>query len=54
TILKPIIEMIQSANSYEEIYENLSNKGLRTNEIEKILQKVIFISETWGQINGLD
>jgi phage gp29-like protein len=54
TVLKPIIEMIQSANSYEEIYENLSNKGLRTNEIEKILQKVIFISETWGQINGLD
>nr|BDD46501.1 hypothetical protein 5 [bacterium] len=54
TILKPIFDLINKADSYEEIYENLSEKGLRTNEIEKILQKVIFVSETWGQINGLD
>ncbi|HSA05672.1 MAG TPA: DUF935 family protein [Candidatus Gastranaerophilales bacterium] len=54
TVLKPVIKMIQEANSYEEIYEKLSEKGLRTNEIEKILQKVIFTSETWGRINGLD
>jgi phage gp29-like protein len=54
TILKPIFQLINSANSYEEIYEKLSEKGLRTAEIEKILQKVIFVSETWGRINGLD
>lgn len=54
TILKPIFQLINNANSYEEIYEKLSKKGLRTAEIEKILQEVIFISESWGRINGLD
>ncbi len=54
TILKPIFDLINSANSYEEIYESLFQKGLKTNVIEKILQKVIFVSETWGRINGLD
>nr|BDD48257.1 hypothetical protein 7 [bacterium] len=51
TVLKPVIEMINSSNSYEEIYEKLSEKGFRTTEIEKILQKVIFVSETWGRLS---
>lgn len=54
TILKPIFQLINNADSYEEIYEKLSEKGLKTDEIEKILQKVIFTSQTWGQINGLE
>ena len=52
TILKPIIQLINNANSYEEIYEQLSDKGLKIMEIEKILQKVIFVSEAWGRLNG--
>lgn len=51
TIIKPIFNLINSANSYEEIYESLSEKGLKTNVIEKILQKVIFVSETWGRLS---
>lgn len=54
TVLKPVIEMIKEADSYEEIYEKLSAEGLKTNEIEKILQKVVFVSETWGRLNGSD
>ena len=53
TILKPVFELVNSANSYQEIYEKLTDKGLRTDEIEKVLQKVIFISESWGRMNGL-
>jgi len=52
TILKPLFAMINSSGSYEEIYEKLSIQGLKTQEIEKILEKVVFISEIWGRLNG--
>jgi len=52
--LKPILNLIQDGNSYEEIYEKLSEKGLKTDQIEAILQKIIFISEVWGRLNGND
>ena len=50
-ILKPVLEMINKGNSYNEIQEKLSEKGLNTDQIEEILQKVIFISEVWGRLN---
>lgn len=53
-ILKPIIELIQKGNSYEEILEKLSETDLNTTDIEEVLSKALFISETWGRINGLD
>lgn len=53
-ILKPVIELIKQGNSYEDIQGRLSESGLNTDEIEKILQKIIFISEVWGRLNGND
>ncbi|MDD3013450.1 MAG: DUF935 family protein [Candidatus Gastranaerophilales bacterium] len=53
-ILKPVLKLVKEGNSYEEIYEQVSEKGLKTDKIEKILQKAIFISEIWGRLNGLD
>jgi phage gp29-like protein len=52
SILQPVLKIIDDCNSYDEIYERLSEKGLNTNQIEKILQKVLFISEAWGRTNG--
>lgn len=54
TILNPVLKIINSCNSYEEVYEKLSEKGLKTNDIEEVLQKVFFISEVWGRLNGND
>ena len=50
-LLKPVIEMINKGSSYNEIQEKLSEKGLNTDQIEEVLQKVIFISEVWGRLN---
>ena len=54
SILQPVLKIIDDCNSYDEVYERLSEKGLNTNQIEKILQKVLFISEVWGRVNGED
>lgn len=52
TMFLPIIKLIKQGNSYEEIQEKLSEKGLKTDEIEQTLQKGIFIAEVWGRLNG--
>jgi phage gp29-like protein len=49
-----VFELVNRASSYEEIQEKLSGQGLKTDQIEKVLQKVIFISEIWGHLNGND
>jgi phage gp29-like protein len=54
SILRPVLKIIDDCNSYDEVYERLSEKGLNTNQIEQILQKVLFISEAWGRVNGED
>ena len=51
SILAPVIKQIKDGNSYEEIYAQLSEQGLNTEEIESELQKALFISEVWGRIN---
>jgi len=53
-MLLPIIELIKEGNSYEDIQEKLSKNGLKTEEIELIIQKAIFIAEIWGRLNGND
>jgi len=54
TIFGSVMELVNNASSYEEIQEKLSEQGLETNQIEKVLQKAIFISEVWGRLYGLD
>ena len=51
-ILSPMLKIINDCSSYNEAYERLSEKGLNTNEIENVLQKIFFVSETWGRLNG--
>ncbi|MEI7475367.1 MAG: DUF935 family protein [bacterium] len=51
SILAPVIKKIKDGNSYEEIYAQLSEQGLNTEEIEAQLQKALFISEIWGRLN---
>ena len=52
TLLKEAIELIQEGSSYEEILESLSEKHLNTSEMEEILSKALFVSETWGRLNA--
>ena len=54
TIFGSVFDLVNKASSYDEIQEKLSEQGLETNQIEKVLQKAIFISEIWGHLNGLD
>ncbi|MEI8389563.1 MAG: DUF935 family protein [bacterium] len=54
TIFGSVMELVNNASSYEEIQEKLAEQGLETNQIEKVLQKAIFISEVWGRLYGLD
>jgi len=53
-ILKPLFQLVNQGDSYKEISEKLSERGFKTDQIEKILQKVIFISEVWGRLHGND
>lgn len=53
-IFGSVMELVSNASSYEEIQEKLAKNGIKTDQIENILQKTIFISEIWGRINGLD
>ena len=52
TIFDSVMEFISNANSYEEIQEKLSEQRLEINQLEKILQKVLFLSEIWGRLNA--
>ncbi len=53
SVLKETINLIKNADSYEEIQEQLfSEQGLKTDAIEKNLQKTVFISEVWGKLNA--
>jgi len=54
TIFGSVFDLVNKASSYEEIQEKLSEQGVKTDQIEKVLQKVIFISEIWGHLNGND
>jgi phage gp29-like protein len=53
-VLKPIIELIEQGNSYEEIMERLieAYPDMDTSAIEDMLARAIFISELWGRLNA--
>lgn len=51
-ILKSAIDLIQKGNSYEEILETLSEKHLKTSEIEEILARALFVSEIFGRVTN--
>lgn len=53
-VLKPIIELINEGNSYEEIMERLIETfpEMDSSSVEKMLERAIFISELWGRLNA--
>lgn len=51
-ILGPIFQIIGNCTSYDEMRKKLSESGFNTDETEEILQKIIFVSEIWGKLNG--
>jgi phage gp29-like protein len=53
-VLKPIIQLIQGGNSYEEIMEKLVETfpDMDQNALEEMLSRAIFVSELWGMLNA--
>ncbi|SFM68058.1 DUF935 domain-containing protein [Thermodesulforhabdus norvegica] len=54
TLLEPVMQLINDADSFDELGERIATAYPEMNgaEIERILQKAIFLSELWGRING--
>jgi len=53
-VLKPVIELINEGNSYDEILEKLIEAfpDMNTDAVEKMLSRAIFVSELWGRLNA--
>jgi phage gp29-like protein len=53
-VLKPVIDLINSGSSYEEIMKNLveAYPKMDSTSIEEMLARAIFVSEMWGRINA--
>jgi phage gp29-like protein len=53
-VLKPVIDLVQSGSSYEEIMTDLCEAypDMDTTALEKMLSRAIFVSEVWGRLNG--
>lgn len=53
-VLKPIIDLIQEGNNYDEVMEKLieTYPDMDTKAIEKMLARAIFVSELWGRLNA--
>lgn len=53
-LLKPIISLVESCDSYEELEELLTEKNLHSKKFEQDLQKALFLCELQGRSDGLD
>jgi len=53
-IFGSVMELVNNASSYDEIQEKLSEKGLNTNQIEKVLQKTLFFAEIFGRLSVIN
>lgn len=53
-VLKPVITLIKEGNDYNAIMEQLVSTypDMEDKALEEMLSRAIFISETWGRING--
>ncbi len=53
-VLKPIIDLIQEGNNYDEVMEKLieTYPDMDTKAIEDMLARAIFVSELWGRLNA--
>lgn len=53
-VLKPIIDLIKQGESYEEVMPQLIEKfpEMKTEEVQKMIERAIFVSELWGLLNA--
>jgi len=53
-IVQPIIDLVQSAKSYDEILEGLAQRfpEMDDRELERYLSCAIFVTEVWGRLNA--
>lgn len=53
-MLSPLISLIENCEDYEEAYELLTDKNLKSKKFEQTLQKAMFLCELQGRSDGLD
>lgn len=53
-MISPLISLIETCESYEEAYELLTDKNLKSKKFEESLQKALFLCELQGRSDGLD
>ena len=53
-MLSPLISLLETCDSYEEAYELLTDKNLKSKKFEESLQKALFLSELQGRSDGLN
>ena len=53
-MISPLISLLESCESYEEAYELLTDKNLKSKKFEESLQKALFLCELQGRSDGLD
>ena len=53
-MLSPLINLIENCSDYDEVYEILTDKNLKSKRLEETLQKAIFLCELQGRSDGLD
>lgn len=52
--IRPLIDLINAGQSYAEIEDHLFEKypDMKTDQIEKLLERAIFVAEVWGRLNA--
>ena len=53
-MLSPLISLLENCEDYEEAYELLTDKNLKSKKFEQTLQKAMFLCELQGRSDGLD
>ena len=54
SMLSPLIKLFESCENYEEAFELLTDKNLRSKQFEHTIQKALFLCELQGRSDGLD
>jgi phage gp29-like protein len=52
--IRPLLDLINAGQSYAEIEDHLFEKypDMKTDQIEKLLERAIFVAEVWGRLNA--
>jgi phage gp29-like protein len=53
-MLSPLISLLENCETFDEAYELLTDKNLKSKKFEQCLQKALFLSELQGRSDGLD